>query len=76
MGLEIMSKKARWGKKKLLTSHKVCEVAKRLTKNHITMFWSPFLQLLLQVPATMLIFAQTRDLSSQVLKTSTSKAIN
>jgi hypothetical protein len=47
----------------LLTSHKICEVAEGLTKNHITVFWNPFLQLLLQVPTTMLIFAEARDLS-------------
>jgi hypothetical protein len=51
------------GNNELLTSHEVCEVAKRLTENHITVFWSALLQLLLQVSATMLIFAETRDLS-------------
>jgi hypothetical protein len=70
------SKKVRWVITKLLTSHKVCKVAEGLTENHITVFWDAFLQLLLQVPATMLIFAKTRDLSRQVLKTGASEAVN
>jgi hypothetical protein len=47
----------------LLTSHKICKVTEGLTENHITVFWNPFLQLLLQVPATMLVFAEARYLS-------------
>ena len=63
MDLETMSKKVRWTMTKLLTCHKICKVAEGLTENHITVFWNPFLQLLLQVPTTMLIFAKARDLS-------------
>ena len=49
---------------KLLASHKICKVAEGLTEDHITVFRNAFLQLLLQVTTTMLIFAEARDLSS------------
>ena len=76
MDLERTSKKVRSAITKWLTSHKICKVAEGLTENHITMFRNAFLQLLLQVPATVLIFAKTRDLSRQVLKTGASEAVN
>ena len=64
MDLETMSKKVPLDdKKKILTCHKICKVAEGLTENHITVFRNPFLQLLLQVTTTMLIFAKARDLS-------------
>ena len=59
-----MSEKVRWAIIKLLASHKICEVAEGLTEDHITVFRNAFLQLLLQVTTTMLIFAEARDLSS------------
>ena len=47
-----------------------------LTEDRITVSGNAFLPLLLQATATMLIFAEARDLSHYVLKTCASKAIS
>jgi hypothetical protein len=58
------------------TSHEVREMTKRLPKNHVAMFRNALLQLLLQVPASMLILAHTSDLSLKIFQASTGKPIN
>jgi hypothetical protein len=45
-----------------ITSHEIREMAEGLTENHVSMFWNTLLQLLLQIPATMLVFAEARNL--------------
>ena len=59
-----------------LTSHEICKVAEGLTEDHVSMFRDAFLQLFLQIPATMLILAEARNLPRQVFKTGASEAIN
>ena len=61
---------------KVVTSHELCKMAESLTENHVTVLRNTLFKLLLQVPTTMLVFTQARDLAGQVLKTSTSKTVN
>jgi len=66
----------RKGDKSPLTSHQVRKVAERLTEYHVTMFRKAFLQLLLQIATSMLVFAKGGNLSLQVFQTRTSEAID
>lgn len=61
---------------KIFTSHKLCKMAKSLPENHVTVFRNAFFELLLEVPTTMLVLTQARDLAGQVLEAGTSKTIN
>jgi hypothetical protein len=47
-----------------------------LTENHVTVLRNALFEFLLEIPTTMLVLTQARDLAGQVLKTSTSKTIN
>src|SRR6267154_1341611 len=60
----------------LLTSHEICEVAECLPEDHIPMFRYTFLKLFLQISATVLIFAQGRYFSLQILQACTCKTID
>jgi hypothetical protein len=58
------------------TGHEISEMAKRFTKDHITMFRDAFLQFLLQIPTTMLILAQRWYFTLQILQGSAREAID
>jgi transcriptional accessory protein Tex/SPT6 len=73
---EEVTQDARTRVAKGLTSHEVREMTERLPENHVAMFSNALLQLLLQVPASMLILAHTSNLSLKIFQASTSKPIN
>jgi hypothetical protein len=56
--------------------HQVREVAESLAEDHVAVLRHIFLQLLLQVAAPVLIFAQSRNVALKVLKACTSKSVN
>lgn len=60
----------------MLTGHEVCEVTEGLPEDHITVFRDALFELLLQIPATMLVLAKAGDLAGQVLETSTREAVD
>lgn len=60
----------------MLTGREVCEVTEGLPDDHITVFRDALLELLLQIPATMLVLAKAGDLAGQVLETSTREAVD
>ena len=57
-------------------SHQISEVGEGLAEDDVPVFGDPFLQLLLQVAATVLVFAQAGNFTNEVLKAGTSKAVN
>ena len=56
--------------------HEVGKVAERLVEDDVAMLWDTLLKLLLEVATAVLILAKRRDLALQVLKASTSEAID
>lgn len=60
----------------VLTGHEVREVAKGLAEDHIPVVRNTFLKLLLEIPTSVLVLAQARNLASQILKTSAREAID
>ena len=57
-------------------SHQVGKVGKGLAEDDIPVFRGPFLQLLLEITAAVLILAEAGNLADEVLKTSTSKTVD
>jgi hypothetical protein len=51
-------------------------MTKRLTEDHIAVFWNTFLQFFLQVSAAMLVLAQTRNFTLKIFQASTGEAID
>ena len=51
-------------------------MTKRLAEDHVTMFGNTFLELLLEVAATMLVLAQVRDLADEVFETRAREAVD
>ena len=60
----------------MLTGHEIGEVAECLAEDDIAVLRDALLELLLQVTATVLVLAQARDLSDEVLKTRAGEAVN
>lgn len=58
------------------TCHQIGKVTEGFPEDHITMLWNTLLELLLKVPATMLIFAQCWNFTLQVFDTSTGKTVD
>lgn len=56
-------------------SHQISKVGEGLVEDDISVFRDSFLQLLLKVTATVLVFAQTSNFTNKVLKAGTSKAV-
>lgn len=56
--------------------HQIGEVGKGLVEDDVSVFRGTFLQLLLEITTTMLIFAQAGNFTDEVLKTGTSKAVD
>jgi hypothetical protein len=60
----------------VLTSHEFCEVAKSFFEDHISVLWHSFFELLLQIATSVLILAESRDVTLQIFQTSSGIAIN
>ena len=56
--------------------HQIGEVGESLVEDDVPVFWDPFLQLLLEITATVLILAQTGNFTNKVLETSTGKPVD
>jgi len=56
--------------------HQISKVGEGLAEDDVSMFRGTFLQLLLEITATVLILAQAGDFTNEVLETGTSKTIN
>jgi hypothetical protein len=51
-------------------------VLERLAEDHVAVLWNTLLELLLKVPAAMLVLAETRDLANEILQSRAREAIN
>ena len=51
-------------------------MTKRLAEDHVTMFGNTFLELLLEVAATMLVLAKLRNLAHKVFQARTRKPVD
>ena len=60
----------------MLTGHKFREVTESLSEDHVPMLRNTLLELLLEVPAPMLVFAQRRNLALEILEPHTREAVN
>jgi hypothetical protein len=60
----------------LITGHEICEVAEGLAEYHISMLRRTLFEFFLQISAAVLIFAQSRYFSLQILQTGTCKAVD
>ena len=58
------------------TGHKLREVTESLPEDHVAVLRNALFQLLLQVAATMLVFAQSGNFSLKVLEAGTSEAVD
>jgi hypothetical protein len=56
--------------------HQIGKVGEGLAEDDVPVFRDPFLQLLLEVTATVLIFAQAGNFTNKVLEMGASKAVN
>lgn len=64
------------GRENFLTGHELRKMAEGLTEDHVTMFCDTFFKLLLEITASMLVFAETGNFTLKLFKSGTSEAIN